>query len=159
FREKLTEAIELRLVADLPVAFYLSGGIDSSVVLSVAAKVYDRQLEAFTLLFEHGDYNEYVFAKETADLIGVKLNTLEITENDLVDNFSKAIWHSESFFNNGNGISKFLLSQYVQNTGYKIILTGEGSDEVLGGYVHFRQDVIERDFANDSNLMDHIIKN
>ena len=67
---------------------------------------------------------------------------LPIKQAQLADNFSDAIWHSETLTANPHGVAKFLLSQMVRDHGFKVVLTGEGSDEILGGYAHFRRDML-----------------
>src|SRR5207247_888865 len=68
---------------------------------------------------------------------------IPIKQSDIAENFTDAIWHSETLFNNGHGVSKFLLSRAVRAAGYKVVYTGEGADEIFGGYVHFRTDMLQ----------------
>src|SRR6185369_14861378 len=68
---------------------------------------------------------------------------IPIKQSDIADNFSDAIFHSETLFWNGHSVSKFLLSRAVRDAGFKVVYTGEGSDEMLGGYVHFRADMLQ----------------
>src|SRR5206468_11243051 len=72
-----------------------------------------------------------------------KFYPIPIKQADIAENFADALWHSETLFSNGHGVSKFLLSRAVRAAGYKVVYTGEGSDEILGGYVHFRTDMLE----------------
>jgi len=65
-----------------------------------------------------------------------------IRQSDLADNFADAIWHSETLCRNGHSVSKYLLSWVVRDAGYKVVFTGEGSDEIFGGYIHFRTDML-----------------
>lgn len=139
-REKLRESIKIRLRADVPIACYLSGGLDSSVVLGYAAKDYHKPLPAYTLSFEDEVYDEYKIAQEMAQKVNASFHPISIKQQDLADNFDEAIWHAETFFYNGHGIAKFLLSKAVRDDGYKVVLTGEGSDELFAGYPHFRLD-------------------
>lgn len=141
-REKLTEAVQLRLRADVPIACYLSGGLDSSAVLGLAAKHYDKKMPAFTLTFDNEDYDEEKIAKEMAEKANASFHPISIKQSDLATNFDEALWHSETFFYNGHGIAKFLLSKAVRDAGYKVVLTGEGADELFAGYPHFRVDQI-----------------
>ncbi|MFN2101182.1 asparagine synthase (glutamine-hydrolyzing) [Altererythrobacter sp. MF3-039] len=142
FREVLLNAVSERQVADVEVACYLSGGIDSCAVLGLAQKHMDRPIRAFTLTFEDALYNEADIAKAQAKMIGAEYNPIPITGRDLADSFSDAVWHSETAFFNGHAISKFLLSKNVRDAGVKVVFTGEGADEMLGGYPFFRVDAI-----------------
>ena len=142
FREKFDEAVKLRLKADVPVACYLSGGIDSSAILGTAQRYSNQPLSAFTLTFDDQAYDESIFAKETAKFTGSKYIEVPITAREIVDNFEDAIYKGEKLIFNCNAVSKYLLSKNVQQHGFKVVLTGEGSDEFLAGYASFRQDYL-----------------
>ncbi|NEQ74452.1 MAG: asparagine synthase (glutamine-hydrolyzing) [Okeania sp. SIO2C9] len=141
-RHTLDEAVKLRLRADVPVGCYLSGGLDSSTVLGIAAKHSAKPLQAFTLAFDHEAYDEESLARETAAYTGANLHIIPITQSDLAEHFSDSIWHCERLCINANTTAKYLLSQSTSDAGYKVVLTGEGSDEIFGGYVHFCQDML-----------------
>ena len=142
FRAALDEAVRLRMRADVPVGCYLSGGLDSCAVLGLAARHASAPIHAFTLTFEQAAYDESKIAAEMAAHAGAKFYPIPIQQADLADHFTDAIWHAETLFYNGHGISKYLLSRAVRDAGYKVVYTGEGSDELLGGYAHFRSDMV-----------------
>jgi asparagine synthase (glutamine-hydrolysing) len=142
FRQVLEEAVRLRLRADVPVGCYLSGGLDSCAVLGLAAKHHPDPIRAFTLTFDRADYDEEKEAKEMAARAGAEFFPIPIRQDDLADHFADAILQSETFCFNAHGVAKFLLSRAVRNAGYKVVITGEGSDEILGGYAHFRRDML-----------------
>lgn len=141
-RDTLDEAIRLRLRADVPVGCYLSGGLDSATVLGMAATHRSAPIQAFTLAFEQDAYNEEAIATEMAALTGANLQIIPISQSDLADNFADTIFHCEMLCLNAHATAKYLLSRAARSAGYKVVLTGEGSDEILGGYVHFRQDML-----------------
>jgi len=141
-RHTLDEAIQLRLRADVPVGCYLSGGLDSSTVLGMAAHHSSSPMKAFTLAFDHEAYNEEPLAREMAAHTGANLQTIPISQSDLAEHFADSIWHCEMRCINANTTAKYLLSRAARDAGYKVVLTGEGSDEIFGGYVHFRQDML-----------------
>jgi asparagine synthase (glutamine-hydrolysing) len=142
FREVLEEAVRLRLRADVPVACYLSGGLDSCAVLGLAAKHRADPIRAFTLTFDRGDYDEEPQAREMAAKAGAQFIPIPVRQDDLADHFADAIIQSETFCLNAHGVAKYLLSRAVRDAGCKVVLTGEGSDEILGGYAHFRRDML-----------------
>jgi asparagine synthase (glutamine-hydrolysing) len=142
FRNALEEAVRIRLRADVPVGCYLSGGLDSCAVLGLAAKHHPDPIRAFTLTFDHADYDEEKEAREMAAKAGADFFPIPIRQDDLADHFADAIQQSETFCFNAHGVAKYLLSRAVRDAGYKVVLTGEGSDEILGGYVHFRRDIL-----------------
>jgi asparagine synthase (glutamine-hydrolysing) len=142
FREALEEAVRIRLRADVPVGCYLSGGLDSCAVLGLAAKHHSGPIQAFTLTFDRPEYDEEAQAKEMAAKAGANFFPIPIRQDDLADNFADAIAQSEALCFNAHGVAKYLLSRAVRKAGYKVVLTGEGSDEILGGYAHFRRDML-----------------
>lgn len=142
FRQKLDDAVRLRLRADVPVGCYLSGGLDSCAVLGLAAKHHPDPIHAFTLTFDRADYDEEKEAREMAAKVGAHFYPIPIRQDDLADHFADAITQSETFSVNAHGVAKYLLSRAVRDAGYKVVITGEGSDEILGGYAHFRRDML-----------------
>jgi len=142
FATVFEEAVRLRMRADVPIGCYLSGGLDSCAVLGFAARHSDAPIQAFTLTFDQAAYDEGEIAREMAASVGANFCPIPIKQSDIAENFAEAIWHSETVFSNGHGVSKFLLSRAVRDAGYKVVYTGEGSDEILGGYVHFRTDML-----------------
>ena len=141
-RAKLDEAIRVRLRADVPVGCYLSGGLDSCAVLGMAAPHLAQPIHAFTLSFDRAEYDERAIAEEMAAKAGAEFYPIDIKSSDLADHFSDAVWHAEAPLINAHGAAKFLLSRAVRDAGYKVVLTGEGSDEIFAGYPNFRRDMV-----------------
>ncbi len=142
FRDRLETAVRLRLRADVPVGCYLSGGIDSCAVLGLAARHAAEPIRAFTLAFDRAEYDEEPIAREMAARAGAEFCPIPIRQADLTDDFADATWHAEALALNAHGVAKFALSRAVRDAGYKVVLTGEGSDEILAGYPHFRRDML-----------------
>jgi asparagine synthase (glutamine-hydrolysing) len=142
FRNEFEEAVRIRLRADVPVGCYLSGGLDSCSVIGMAALHHPEPIRAFTLTFDHPLYDEESIAREMAARANAEFYPIPISQKDLADNFADATWNSEMLCANAHGVAKFVLSRAVRNAGYKVVLTGEGSDEILGGYPHFRRDML-----------------
>lgn len=142
FREVLEASVKTRLRADVPVGCYLSGGIDSCAVLGLAARHHVGPVRAFTLTFTGAAYDEGAIAEEMARHAGADYHPIPITQGDLAAHFRDAVVQSEIPFVNGHTVAKYLLSRAVRASGYKVVLTGEGSDEILGGYPPFRRDML-----------------
>ena len=142
FTHSFKEAVRLRLRADVPVACYLSGGIDSSAILGFAARLSSRPLQAYTLSFDHADYDECHIAQEQARCSGAEFFRIDVRSADLAEHFADAVYHAERPFGNAHGVAKYLLSRTVRDSGIKVVLTGEGSDEILAGYPHYRRDLV-----------------
>ncbi len=150
FKEALQDSVKQRLVADVEVASYLSGGIDSCAVLGLAQQCMDKPIRAFTLTFENPLFDEAAIAEATAKHVGATYHPIPITGRDIADSYGDAIWHSETQMFNGHGVAKYLLSQAVQKAGIKVVFTGEGADEMLGGYPFFRADAVNNNPALSS---------
>ncbi len=142
FREVLEESVKTRLRADVPVGCYLSGGIDSCAVLGLAARHHVGPVRAYTLTFTGAAYDEGAIAEEMARHAGAEFCPIAITQADLATHYRAAVIQSEIPFINGHTVAKYLLSRAVRANGYKVVLTGEGSDEILGGYPPFRRDML-----------------
>lgn len=142
-RSLIVDSVRTRLRSDVPVAFYLSGGIDSSAMLGIASHVQSTSPQGFHVAFDEGSgYDESAFAREAAAHCGASLTCLPLSPDDLADNFEDAVWHNETPFFNAHGVAKYLLSRQVRDAGFKVVVTGEGADEVFGGYPHFRRDMV-----------------
>jgi asparagine synthase (glutamine-hydrolysing) len=137
FRAVLDEAVQQRLVADVEVGCYLSGGIDSSAVLGLAQRGMNRPIRAFTLAFDDPMWDESAIARRQAEFVGASFHPIEVTRRGLAEAYSDAVWHAETPILNGHGAAKFLLSKHVRDAGLKVVFTGEGADEIMGGYAPF----------------------
>ncbi len=152
FRDVLDDAVAERLTADVEVACYLSGGLDSSAVLGLAQAKLDRPIRAFTIAFE-GAYDESPLAERTAAFTGSNYVPVPVSPQNMADALADAIWHSEKPIFNGNTVAKFLLSRAVRDAGIKVVFTGEGSDEILAGYPFERRDLILHGSGYESQAM------
>ncbi|MCY4779402.1 asparagine synthase (glutamine-hydrolyzing) [Sphingobacterium sp. UT-1RO-CII-1] len=142
-REQLLDAVAVRMEADQDVAAYLSGGIDSCAILGMASSLSQKSLSAFTISFDDDSYDESAIAREMAATVHAKHTQLILTADDLYgDNYAKTLWHAERTFYNTLGVAKKLMSRRVREAGCKIALTGEGSDELFGGYPSFKRDML-----------------
>lgn len=149
FRAVLDDAVGERMIADVEVASYLSGGIDSCAVLGLAQRRTSRPIRAFTIAFDDPLYNEERLAERTADWLGCTFVPVPVSQDDLADSFDESVWHAETMIINGHGIAKYLLSRAVREAGIKVVFTGEGADEIMGGYPPFRRDMLLHNTEND----------
>ena len=161
FRKVLLDSVSQRLVADVEVASYLSGGIDSCAVLGLAQQSLARPIRAFTLTFENPLYDEASIAEAQAKHVGASYHPIPITGREIADAYADAVWHSETQMFNGHGVAKYLLSRAVRDAGIKVVFTGEGADEMLGGYPYFRVDALNGNpslsAAERSALLDQML--
>ncbi|WCL50834.1 asparagine synthase (glutamine-hydrolyzing) [Leptospira sp. GIMC2001] len=139
-RDQLLQAVELRLNADVPVGCYLSGGIDSCSILGLASAIRQDSVKAFTIGFDNDAYDESKIATRMAKSVGAEQDILMLDANQLYDHFIETHWHTERTIYNTLGVAKLLMSRHVNASGYKVVMTGEGSDELFAGYPSFRKD-------------------
>jgi asparagine synthase (glutamine-hydrolysing) len=143
FADKLREATRLRLHGDVEVGAYLSGGVDSAAVVQ-AVRETSRPLQTFTVGFDEAGFDESEEAGETARRFGTSHHVCRIGPDDLVEPFPASLWHAETPVVNAHGAAKWLLSRLARSR-VRVVLTGEGADELLAGYPQFRhQALLER---------------
>ncbi|KAE9569368.1 Amidase [Colletotrichum fructicola] len=153
-RTRLLEATRIRLKADVPVAVYLSGGIDSSSVAGMVAHLMKQghhlgsesstvpsKMKCFTVQFdEDTGADESAVAHRTAAWLGVDIHMVKMDEEALVARFEDTVWNAEVPLPDLNGMGRYALAEAVHKQGIKVVITGEGSDEHFGGYDAFRAD-------------------
>jgi asparagine synthase (glutamine-hydrolysing) len=143
-RELLIDAVRLQLRADVPVGAYLSGGLDSSIVTSIIKNFTDTPLRTFSLTFEDGEFDESGFQRELVDYLGTQHTAVCCRTRDIATSFPRVIWHTETPIVRTAPAPLMMLSERVREEGYKVVLTGEGADEVFGGYDIFKEAKIRR---------------
>ena len=140
-RDRLIDAVRVRLEADVPVGCYLSGGIDSCSILGLATALQQSPVKAYTISFDHSDYDESAIAIEMARSARADQEILKLAAADLYgDSYVRTVWHAERTFYNTLGVAKWHMSRRVRASGFKVVVTGEGSDEMFAGYPFFKRD-------------------
>ncbi len=140
-REELLNAVALRLEADVPVGSYLSGGIDSCAIIGLASACRQGPVRAFTIGFDDAKYDESPIASQMAESCGAEQDIMRLSGNELYGHFEETLWHTERTIYNTLAVAKLLMSRHVNKNDYKVVMTGEGSDELFGGYPAFRRDM------------------
>ena len=131
-RSALDSAVVDRLQGDARIACYLSGGVDSTTVASIAAQHDRANIEAFTVDF--GDGVESAQAAATAAALGLKHHVVPVRPADLVAHFDSTVRHAETVGFNAIGSARWLIGSVLAQHGFKVVLVGDGSDELFGGY-------------------------
>lgn len=136
FGQVLEDTVQAHLVSDVPVAVFLSGGIDLSAVANLAHKSSKAPIHTFTLAFEEKEFNEGEFARQIAAAIGTQHQEFVLTEQHFIEQFDKALdsLDQPTF----DGINTYYMSDIVRQAGFKVVLVGTGGDELFGGYTSFR---------------------
>jgi asparagine synthase (glutamine-hydrolysing) len=145
--ELLDQAVRLRLRADVPVGAYLSGGLDSSVIAHLARASGIASLQTFSVRFENRAFDETPQQRRMAALLGTDHHEIVCTDADIRDGLPDVVWHCETPLLRTGPVPLFLLSSLVRRNGMKVVLTGEGADELLAGYSIFKEDKVRRFWA------------
>jgi asparagine synthase (glutamine-hydrolysing) len=140
----LEDATRIRLRSDVPVGAYLSGGIDSTVTTALVRKIAHDRLRSFSITFEDAEFDERSYQDEASTFLGTQHSNVSCSSSDIARIFPEVIWHTEQPVIRTAPAPMFLLSKLVREAGYKVVLTGEGADEVLGGYDIFKEAKIRR---------------
>jgi len=148
-REHINDAIKLRLRADVPVAAYLSGGIDSSVISSQVKRHHNNKLITFSVAFKDAAYDERQYQNEMVRHIGTNHFMKEVTAQDIAEQFIDVVWLAEKPMIRTAPAPLLSLSRMVRDKNIKVVLTGEGADEMFGGYNIFRENKVRRFWAKN----------
>lgn len=139
-RVLLKEAIDRRLVADVPIGFYVSGGLDSSVVACMIGKYLLNSAYSFSAEIGEGELDESAFQAMVRETVHSHHYAVKVAEEEIWENLTRVIYHAESAVKESYDVAAFLLSGLVQASPAKAVLTGQGSDEQLCGYVGYMLD-------------------
>ncbi len=159
-RSLLINATQLRLRADVPVGAYLSGGLDSSVTAAIIRNYTNAPLNTFSVNFNDKDYDESHFQQEMIRELGTDHQTVCCSYEDIGRIFPEVIQHTEKPVLRTAPAPMFLLSKLVRDNQFKVVMTGEGADEVLGGYDLFKETKIRRFWSRqaDSKIRPLLLK-
>jgi len=149
----LQDACRIRLRADVPVGSYLSGGLDSTYTTSVVKKNFNNQLSTFSVSFADSRFDETFFQAKAVQVIGTDHKMIHCTDADIGTDFPDVIWHAETPLLRTAPVPLFQLSKLVKQSNYKVVLTGEGSDEIFAGYDIFKEDRIRRFWARQPSSL------
>jgi len=145
--ELLVDAVRLQLRADVPVGAYLSGGLDSSIITAIIERYTETPLRTFSMTFEDREFDERTHQQAMVDHLRTEHTSVQVKRSDIAAAFPRTIWHAESPMVRTAPTPLMLLSGHVRASGFKVVLTGEGADEVLGGYDLFKEAKIRRFMA------------
>ena len=143
----LTDATRIRLRSDVPVGAYLSGGLDSTIITALINKLGGTQLRTFSISFTPEELDESTFQQEASRFLNTAHRQIRCDYEDVANVFPEVIWHTEKPIMRAAPAPLYQLSRLVRDDGYKVVLTGEGADEVFGGYDIYKETKIRRFWA------------
>lgn len=147
-RETLTQAVKIRLRADVPVGSYLSGGLDSSIIAALVHDIHKQPFETFSVQFLEDNYDETAYQQMMTEHCDVPNSAVRVTPEMIADAYEKIVRCAEQPIYRTAPAPLFYLSQLVRDKGLKVILTGEGADEIGWGYNIFKETVIRQKIAS-----------
>ena len=145
----LADAVRLQLRSDVPVGAYLSGGLDSAIIAALVNEVQPGRLRTFSLAFEDPEFDESAQQREMVAALGTRHTSVRCSRRDIAALFPRTVFLAEAPIVRTAPAPLLLLSGHVREAGYKVVLTGEGADEVFGGYDLFKEAAIRRFWARE----------
>lgn len=160
FEALLADSVRRRLRADVPVAAYLSGGIDSCTTVDFALRCIRDNLRTFSIRFRDAEFDETSYQRLAVQFFETEHADLTCDQAALMREFANVIWHTETPILRTAPVPFYLLSRLVRDNGFKVVMTGDGADEVLGGYNIFKETLIRHFWARqpESTLRPLLLK-
>ena len=159
-KEKLFKSIEIRLRSDCPIAFLLSGGIDSNSLINISSKIFGYKINSFSVISKNPKYDESELINYSLKNIKSNHENLKINFNEcnFIDNLNKQINYHDSPVTTINSFLQFLLLKKVKKSGFKVCISGIGSDEIFSGYYDHHL-LYLNEIKNNKKLFNKSVKN
>src|SRR5262249_6887907 len=139
-RDKITESVRIRMISDVPLGAFLSGGIDSSTIVAVMARLMDQPIKTYSIGFDGPDrfYNELPYARQVAEAFGTNHQEI-IVGPDVAELLPRLLWHMDEPIGDSAFVTTYLVSRLARES-VTVILSGVGGDELFGGYRRYLGD-------------------
>jgi len=139
--ELFRTSVRLRLMADVPLGMFLSGGIDSSAIAAVMSRLVDEPIKTFSVAFAEREANELEYARLVANTFKTNHHEIVVSPEDFFAALPKLVWHEDEPLAHPSSVALYFVS-YLASQHVKVVLTGEGSDELLAGYARYRKTIL-----------------
>jgi asparagine synthase (glutamine-hydrolysing) len=136
YRERFTEAVRLRLMSDVPLGMFLSGGIDSAAITATMARLVKEPIRTFSVGFAEREANELEYARLVAAAFRTEHREVVVTPDDFFGVLPRLVWHEDEPIAHPSSVALYFVSRLAARS-VKVVLTGEGSDETLAGYIRY----------------------
>jgi asparagine synthase (glutamine-hydrolysing) len=137
FRDRLEHAVRIRLMSDVPLGVFLSGGIDSAAITALMSKMVPDQIQSFSVAFQEREANELVYSRLVSERFGTKRHEILISPGDFFRELPRLVWHEDEPLAHPSSVALYFVSKLAAEH-VKVVLSGEGSDELLAGYNRYR---------------------
>jgi asparagine synthase (glutamine-hydrolysing) len=146
-RSRLEETVRLRLMSDVPLGMFLSGGVDSSAIAALMKGMVSGPVQTFAVGYRENEYSELAFARQAADAIGTEHHEVTLGRDDFFEALPHLLWHEDEPIAWPSSVSLYFVSRLAARH-VKVVLTGEGSDEIFGGYARYRHYLASQPWAS-----------
>ena len=136
-RRRLEETVRLRLMSDVPLGMFLSGGLDSSAIAAIMTRMVDGPVKTFSVGYSESAWSELDYARQVARTIGTDHHEVVVSMDDFFNALPRLVWHEDEPITWPSSVSLYYVSRLASEQ-VKVVLTGEGSDEMFGGYARYR---------------------
>ncbi|MCW5960791.1 MAG: asparagine synthase (glutamine-hydrolyzing) [Pyrinomonadaceae bacterium] len=141
WRDLFQESVKLRLMADVPLGMFLSGGIDSSAICAMMSEMVDEPIKTFSVGFKEREANEFRYARLVADKFKTDHHEITITPRQFFDELENLVWHEDEPIGFDSSVPLYFVSKLAERH-VKVVLTGEGSDEMMAGYGRYSKTLL-----------------
>ncbi len=136
-RERLEETVRMRLMSDVPLGVFLSGGLDSSAIAAIMKRLSGGAVKTFSVGYEEAAFSELGYARQVAEAIGSEHHQVVVSMTGFFNALPRLVWHEDEPITWPSSVSLYFVSELASRQ-VKVVLTGEGSDEMFGGYARYR---------------------
>src|SRR5205823_5250841 len=136
-RDRLEETVRMRLMSDVPLGMFLSGGVDSSAIAALMKRNFSGPVKTFAVGYSEAEFSELSYARHVAGVIGTDHHEVVIGMEDFFNALPRLIWHEDEPITWPSSVSLYFVSKLAREH-VTVVLTGEGSDEMFGGYARYR---------------------
>ena len=156
-RNRLEEAVRTRLMSDVPLGMFLSGGVDSSAIAALMKPMSTGPVKTFAVGYREESFSELAYARQVADKIGTEHHEVVIGKDDFFDALPQLIWHEDEPISWPSSVSLYYVSRLAAEQ-VKVVLTGEGSDELFGGYARYRTNILNRQLLKAYGTLPRLVR-
>jgi len=151
-RERLEETVRMRLMSDVPLGMFLSGGVDSSAIAALIKRMTTGPVETFAVGYREAQFSELSYARQVAESIGTDHHEVVVGMEDFFNALPGLVWHEDEPITWPSSVSLYFVSKLASER-VKVVLTGEGSDELFGGYARYRFYMLNQRWAGVYGLL------
>ena len=156
-RQRLEETVRMRLMSDVPLGMFLSGGIDSSLIAALMKGMVSGPVKSFAVGYQEADFSELSYARQVASTIGTEHHEVQLGLDDFFNTLPKMIWHEDEPITWPSSVALYFVSKLASEQ-VKVVLTGEGSDELFAGYGRYRFYLLNQRFLGAWNLLPEALR-